>query len=240
VPRIAVTSEDRFSAVWIGIGGYGDTTLIQAGTEHDCVSGSAVYSAWYELLPRDLVDIATLQIHPGDRINASIMLIDSTANTWSVYIQDTTTGQKFSKSLTYNSSRLSAEWIVERPTVNEGVSPLANFGTILFTNSRAVHNVTAEAINRFSFARITMYDRQNRQLVSVSSLGSNGESFTVSYVSSDSVMSSFNSYFENTIAVVVSSNSKELLRTVQHLGQALASFGVYNRSKPLWLNRSLL
>jgi len=105
VPRIAVTSDDRFSAVWIRIGGYGDTTLIQAGTEHDCVGGSVVYSAWYELLPRDLVNIATLQIHPGDRINATIMLIDSTANTWSVYIQDATTGQKFSKSLTYNSSR---------------------------------------------------------------------------------------------------------------------------------------
>jgi hypothetical protein len=185
VPRVAATPDNRFSAVWIGIGGYSDNTLIQVGTEQDSVGGTERYSAWYESLPGESVNIVKVQIHPGDKINASIMLIDSATNTWSVYVRDITTGQKFATSFTYNSSRLSAEWIVERPTVNNGLSPLANFGSITLTNSMAVNNVTAKAINRFSFARITMYDRQNRQLVSVSSLSSDGKSFTVSYVSAD-------------------------------------------------------
>jgi hypothetical protein len=218
VPRVTVTSDNSFSAIWIGIGGYGDTTLIQAGTEHDFINGLEVYSAWYELLPGESVNITT--VHPGDKINASIMLIDSTTNAWSINIHDTTTGQKFNKSFTYNSSRLSAEWIVERPTTNNGLSPLANFGSVTFTNSMAINNVTAEAINRFSFARITMYNRQNKQLVSVSSLSSDGKSFTVSYLSADSIMSSLNNHFENTIAVAISLNSEELLRSVQHIEQA--------------------
>jgi hypothetical protein len=207
VPRVTATLDDRFSAVWVGIGGYDDNTLIQAGTEQDSVNGAKAYSAWYEILPGQSVSIMT--VNPGDKINASIMLIDSATNSWSVYVHDTTTGQKFTKILTYNSSRLSAEWIVERPTLNNGLSPLANFGSTTFTNSMAVNNVKAEGINRFSFARITMYDRQNRQLVSVSSLSSDGESFTVSYLGADSVMSSFNSYFENTRAVAVNSNSED-------------------------------
>jgi hypothetical protein len=211
VPRIAVTTDNSFSAVWIGIGGYGDNTLIQAGTEHDCISGSEVYSAWYELLPRDSVNITNVQIHPGDKINASIMLINSVTNTWSIYIHDTNTGQQFNKSLRYNSSRLSAEWVVERPTINKILSPLANFGSIIFTNSMAVSNVTAESINKFSSARITMEDRQNKQLVSVSSLGSDGESFTVSYLGSDTVLSGFSDYFENVIAVSISSNCEKTL-----------------------------
>jgi hypothetical protein len=222
VPNITVTSDNSFSAVWIGIGGYSDTTLIQAGTEHDSISGREAYSAWYELLPEESVNIKTVQIHPGDKIDASITLINSATNAWSIYIYDTTTGQKFNKSFTYNSSRLSAEWIVERPTTNNGLSPLANFGSVTFTNSMAVNNVTAEAINRFSFARITMYDRQNRQLVSVSSLGSDGESFTVSYLNADSVISSFGNNFENTIVVTINSNSEESMRPVQHLEQAFA------------------
>jgi hypothetical protein len=33
VPEVIVSSEDKFSAVWIGIGGFFDNSLIQTGTE---------------------------------------------------------------------------------------------------------------------------------------------------------------------------------------------------------------
>jgi hypothetical protein len=152
----------------------------------------------------------TMTIHSGDKINASIMLVDAATHVWSIDIRDTTTGQKFHETFSYASSRLSAEWVVERPTINGGLSPLANFGSVSFSNAMAVNNATVEPISKFSSARITMYDRQNRQLVSVSSLGSDGASFSVSYIAVDSTMaSSLQNHFEYTIAIAVGSGREK-------------------------------
>lgn len=225
VPKVIVTPDDRLSAAWIGIGGYVDTTLIQVGTEHDSINGSGVYSAWYELLPETSVNITTMRIHAGDRINASIMLIDPTANSWIVRIEDTTTGQSFNKEFAYNSSRLSAEWIVERPSLDNSLSSLADFGSVTFTNAIAANNVTQKAINGFPFARVTMYDRQNRQLVSISSLSTDGESFTVNYQSADSVMSNSISYFENT-GIMAASN--QTVRNATARSNTLSRFSPFS------------
>ena len=47
VPAVTDIGIDAFSAIWIGIGGQFDRTLIQAGTEQDFVGGQAQYSVWY-------------------------------------------------------------------------------------------------------------------------------------------------------------------------------------------------
>ena len=58
---------------------------------------------------------------------ASINLVNSDANQWSIQISDATTGQVFSRNVVYNSTRSSGEWIVERPTINNQTSTLARF-----------------------------------------------------------------------------------------------------------------
>jgi hypothetical protein len=186
VPTVSASIGDTYSAAWIGIGGQleGDSTLIQVGTEHDSISGQPEYSAWYELLPNDSVTITTINVSPGDEITASINLTDSNTNEWIVEINDVTQGQEFSENFFYVSSKLSAEWVVERPTVGNHLSTLADFGHVTFTNASARTDTSVEKINDFSFSQVIMQDRQNRQLVTVSSLSSDGSSFTVSYLSS--------------------------------------------------------
>ena len=184
VPQVSVSQQDTFSAAWIGIGGQTDKTLIQTGTEQDSISGSIEYSAWYELLPNDAITITAMNVSPGDKITASINLVNSASNEWSIEIDDVTKGEKFKQNFFYASSRLSAEWIVERPTVNNTLSDLANFGSITFTNSSVTMSNNTGNINDFPFAHVVMQDRQNTQLVTVSSLTSNGASFTVNYLSS--------------------------------------------------------
>lgn len=49
------------------MGGQYDETLIQAGTEHDSVSGLSVHSAWYELLSYDSVAVDSLRVSPRRR-----------------------------------------------------------------------------------------------------------------------------------------------------------------------------
>ena len=81
VPEVRASENDTESAVWIGIGGYGDKTLIQTGTDQQCVNGRVSYYAWYELIPDSVVRITNMRIRPGDTITASINLINNAANT---------------------------------------------------------------------------------------------------------------------------------------------------------------
>ncbi len=48
VPQINLSENNTFSSVWVGIGGYGENTLIQTGTAQECINGKFVYYAWYE------------------------------------------------------------------------------------------------------------------------------------------------------------------------------------------------
>jgi len=146
------------------------------------VSGQSAYSAWYELLPYDSVAIDSLSVSPGDVITASISLLNQDTNTWSIEINDTTSGQSFKKNVIYTSSMLSAEWIVERPTVNNRITTLANFGQITFTDCKATIDGKAGTINNFPSNRFTMQNRQNIELVTVSALSSGGSSFKVNYL----------------------------------------------------------
>ena len=144
--------------------------------------GRSTYNAWYELLPSFAVQLTSIAVSPGDTMIASINLVNSNTNEWSIQISDATTGQAFSKNVVYNSTRSSGEWIVERPTINNQISTLADFGNITFTDCHInVNNVTGP-IAKFSFSKIEMANSQNAELASVSDLTAGGSSFTVSYL----------------------------------------------------------
>jgi hypothetical protein len=181
VPKVNVSAKDSFSAAWIGIGGQLDDTLIQAGTEHDSISGSESYSAWYELIPADAVTIA-MNISSGDTIIASINLLDSASNQWLIQLYDATNGQTFNETFLYDASKLTAEWIVERPTVDHSLSTLTSFGSITFTDAEAKTDSTSGTISKFSTLQVIMHNRQNIPLVTVSPLSSDGSSFMVTYL----------------------------------------------------------
>jgi hypothetical protein len=182
VPQISVSENDTFSSVWVGVGGYGESSLIQAGTEQHCTNGRLEYFAWYELLPYTITRIHTLDIQPGDKITTSIILVDESKNTWVITVTDETTGDEFRKTVTYNSSMKSAEWIIERPTVNNTISTLANFGEATVTNCTTTINGVSGSIDNFTFTPVIMVDSNDSALVSTSSLSGDGSSFTVTYI----------------------------------------------------------
>jgi hypothetical protein len=214
VPQVNISVGDTFSAAWVGIGGQLDNTLIQTGTEHDSVNGEATYSVWYELLPNDSTTISTINVSVGDVIQASINLVNSDTNEWSIEIVDLTKVQSFEKNVFYDSSRLSAEWIVERPTVNNRISQLANFGSVTFTSANATINNVIGSISQFDFSRMVMQSRQNVQLVTVSSLSSDGSTFTVKYSDTTSSMQNW----------ISRSTSAEFLRFPYFLAKGFSLF----------------
>lgn len=182
VPEVAVSQNDTFSAIWVGIGGTFGMTLIQTGTEQDCVNGVVSYYAWYELLPDISVTIPTVNVSPGDTISASITLSDSTVNLWTISLSDLANGQSFRQDFFYNSSRLSAEWVVERPYVNNVLTQLADFSLITFSNCRLTIDNTPENLDATPLLKIVLANRQKIQLVGVSNLDGDGSSFTIKYM----------------------------------------------------------
>ena len=191
VPVVTVSSQDTFSAVWIGIGGFFDSTLIQTGTEQDSIQGQSQYSAWLELLPQNSITIDNLTVSPGDEMNASIELVDSNTDEWSIYIKDLTSNQEYTTSVFYASSQLSAEWIVERPEITSTrsrgtLANLADVGSVKFTNCQTTIGNQTGTISSFPSVVSVMYQTVQRatdlgvaQLAAVSELTNDGSSFTV-------------------------------------------------------------
>jgi uncharacterized membrane protein (DUF485 family) len=184
VPEITASQQDAFSATWIGIGGQSDQTLIQIGTEQDSIDGQPAYSAWYEALPDYSIVISEMTISTGDKITASVSLTDSVNSMWLVSIEDESTGQRFEKNILYESSKLSAEWIVERPTINNVVGSLAQFSNVTFTSLKATVNGVTATVNNFPFSRVVMVNRQNTQLASVSAFSTKTSTFSITFLGS--------------------------------------------------------
>jgi hypothetical protein len=180
-----------------------DTSLEQAGTEADCdASGSASYSAWYELVPSAPVTVS-MAVHPGDHITSKVTVDGGNVT---IQLNDSTTGGSFEKTLQVSSADVSsAEWIAEAPsTCSQGVSdctplPLADFGTAQFSGASATttdgHTGTVSdsdwqtaavqlspgASDQGFGAQFTSYGSSNSAGATPSSLSSDGSSFSIAY-----------------------------------------------------------
>ncbi len=228
VPKVVTSFQDEFSAVWIGIGGFFDNSLIQTGTEQDSIQGQSEYSAWLELLPQTSLTIDTITVSPGDQISASILLVDSTIDEWTIDIKDLTTNQEYTNSFVYPSSQMSAEWIVERPEITSTQSRgtlanLANIGNVLLTNCQASIGGKSGSIASFPTVESVMYSSVDNtsgsgmtQLAAVSDLLSNGSSFSVEtsplVVPEMSIYTGFALVIGTSLLVVINKHSRFALK----------------------------
>jgi hypothetical protein len=132
-----------FAATWTGIGGFSTTDLIQAGVGEQSLPSLPLigdqYFPWYELLPGAEVQLtgcagdANCTVAPGDSI--AIIITQVATNTWAIAFANSTRNWTWTQAVPYNSSKSSAEWIVEAPSVEAlqtTVAPLSivNMGPV--------------------------------------------------------------------------------------------------------------
>jgi hypothetical protein len=124
-----------WSSFWIGLDGDTSNTVEQTGSEADCSSGRAVYSAWYEMYPKFPTNYRDT-VAPGDHFSSTVSA-DARGN-FALTLSDTTRGWTHTTSAKLKSAKLaSAEIIAEAPSSNSGVLPLSDFGTVGFTGASA-------------------------------------------------------------------------------------------------------
>jgi len=198
VPTVTGTSSGQYAAFWVGIDGASSNTVEQTGVLAETTrSGSrgttTTYYAWYEFYPSEsIIQItkansgAAATVKPSDLISASVTYV-SVTTTFTLSITDQTEGWTFTISGSQSgATESSAEWIVEAPSSNFGVLPLANFGTVAFTGCAAKVGITTGPISSFTYEQINMVTNRGVVKDTTSSLSSNGESFSVTWKSSGS------------------------------------------------------
>ena len=175
-PTATCTSgQTAYSSFWVGIDGDTTNTVEQTGTDADCSSGAPQYYAWYEMYPKFPVNLSNT-VRPGDSITAEVKV--ATGGKFTLIISDSTQHWSFSTNQTLKKAKLgSAEWIAEAPSGSGGVLPLANFGTVNFTNC------TANGVSISSNPNpdpITMATGSTTK-AAPSGLGGGGSSFSVTW-----------------------------------------------------------
>ena len=127
-------SGHKFSSFWVGLDGYNSGSVEQTGSEVDCKGGSPRYYAWYEMFPKFPV-IFHNAVRPGDHFHGSVTY--QGGGRFTLKLSDTTRGWTHTEHKSLKSARRSsAEVIIEAPSTNRGVLPLADFGTVHLSNAR--------------------------------------------------------------------------------------------------------
>ncbi len=167
--------QTAYSSFWVGIDGDTTNTVEQTGTDADCSSGTPVYYAWYEMYPKFPVNLSNT-VRPGDSITAEVKV--ASGGKFTLTISDSTQHWTFTTNQTSKKAELgSAEWVAEAPSGSGGVLPLANFGTVSFSNCTA--NGVSISSNPNPDA-ITMASGSTTK-ATPSGLGGGGASFSVTW-----------------------------------------------------------
>jgi hypothetical protein len=102
---------------------------------------------------------------------------------WLVDLKNATTGKSFTTTVRYNSSKSSAEWIQEAPSIGRGLAPLDNFGLVKFSAASTTVDGKKESLAAANAKAVTMADGANQPLAIPSAIGSDGSSFSVTRTS---------------------------------------------------------
>jgi len=141
-----------YSALWIGLDGAGSANVVQDGTGQDVLSFVSdattwiirSYYGWKEICCQEPeVRLSNFPVSPGDEINSYVWMADSSGNISAYgnmayfWFEDVTTGQYAYLSTPFTSGTFSgnsAEWIMERPTVNNSLTDIANYAVAVLWN----------------------------------------------------------------------------------------------------------
>ncbi len=177
-PSVQCTS-DGIVAFWIGLDGWGSTTVEQDGTGVDCSSGSPEPFAWWETYPANSIQEYNEPVAAGDSLTSTVTYQSN--GKYDLVLTDSTEGWTENNVVAKPSgaSNASAEVVAEAVTSGNSVTQLPNFGSIQFTGS-TIDNGSLQAADAQA---IDMTNSSGTVIASTGADDSSGD-FTVGYGSS--------------------------------------------------------
>ena len=163
---------------WIGLDGWGSTSVEQDGTGVDCSSGSPQQFAWWETYPENSIQVYDAPVVAGDRMSSEVAaegngqyvmaLTDWTANWSERNVVSAPTAQN-----------ASAEIVAEAVTNGDSITALPDFGSIAFTGSA----INGGSLQSAAAEPIDMTDLSDNLIASTAAADQSGD-FQVKYVGS--------------------------------------------------------
>ena len=174
VPNLTCsTTQDSYTSPWVGIDGWGTSTVEQIGIDNDCFDGQVIFAPWVEMYPADSIYFDEV-VKPGDKITASVTFMGG--GNYQLAESDATQGWSKTYSLTATGAakRTSAEAIFE--DLGENIPPVAQFSPLEFTDVQADGAPLADGgeLNETDLVRGSTQLTENSAL--------NGDAFTVSWL----------------------------------------------------------
>ncbi len=223
---VANGATTAYASVWVGIDGFSSNSVEQIGTDSDIVNGKATYYAWYEMYPSDSVNIDSMTISAGDSISASVQYLSSGAHSGQFELTITDTSRASDSFTIYeadaSAQRSSAEWVVEAPSSYSGVLPLADFGSVAFTNASATIDGKTGAIDNSSW-----------QSTAITMAAGSGVEASVSGLTDSGGTSSFTDAYDGSAAATSRGSEQASSRTVMlHSAASVAAASSGSSAQP--------
>jgi Peptidase A4 family len=165
-PTVTCNSSNDLYAPWVGIDGYGSSSVEQTGVATDCSSGRPVYQAWYEMYPANPVYYSNA-VSGGDSFTGKVT---RSGTSYTLTITDNTKGWTKTTTKSYSGANASAEFILESPT-----AAYPRFGKVTFTNAL----VNGKSIGSYSTVAL---DASSSAGYEDHTSAISGSSFSVTYV----------------------------------------------------------
>jgi hypothetical protein len=185
VPKVHPTEDTSYAASWVGIDGYSNGTVEQIGTTQGWENGHSIYYAWFQMYPGPSYEILGFPVNPKDHIKAEVTYIGN--NIFELVIRNLTKKVFYVVPSIYTTTsgpqRTSAEWILEAPSINLGILPLARFSSISFSQCIATIQGKTDSINNHNWKddRIIMVTEDGTYKAVPSSLSKSGKNFSVKW-----------------------------------------------------------
>ena len=179
-PNVTCTS-NGIVGFWIGLDGWGSTSVEQDGTGVDCSSGTPQQFAWWETYPENSIQVYQAPVAAGDRMSSEVAsegngqyvmaLTDWTENWSERNVVSAPTAQN-----------ASAEIVAEAVTNGSSITALPDFGGIEFTGS----TINGGTLQSAAAEPIDMTDMSNDLIATTTAADSTGD-FLVNYAGSTTV-----------------------------------------------------
>lgn len=167
-------------SVWLGIGGFASTDIMQTGTSVFYTGMYGDEEAWYERWPLDPGQVnSQFRVFSNDVIRGVLTRVAGTASEWRVWIKETTTGAVWTRLVDYGGAVAGPDFVIEdpgRPSGN-GMLTMARWGSVTFTHMQIQVNGRWLPAGAFPAVRIDMA-QGGKTTAAVGGLRDGGTSFT--------------------------------------------------------------
>ena len=185
VPSVHPSTQNSYSAAWVGIDGYTNDTVEQIGTAQGWLNGHADYYTWFSMYPGPSYELLGFPLNPKDKISAEVSYVGG--EVFELIIRNLTQHVYYVVPSLYTTStglqRTSAEWILEAPSDDYSILPLAKTSPTPFSHCVATIKGKSGKISssHWKNSRITMVTSNKTVKAKPTKLFHSGKSFNVTW-----------------------------------------------------------